>query len=237
MQVHFINLERHKEDRDKFLATNVEIADFQRFDAVDGSQLRESDLMAQGIVAEPLKLFTPRAFGSAMSHRTLWKKSIETNEPITVAEDDAFFNKHFSTKAKDFIARLPEDWDIIRWGYNADSILDVQVIPGVKDCLMQLNPEPLHEKTKDFQQAEYDVLPLRLNCAFGIFAYTISPKGAQAFEQACFPLKNVQFFVRGLNRTILNATIDATMSIFYPQLKAYACYPPLVWSENIKKNT
>ena len=237
MQVYFINMERHTEDREKFLAANADIVDCQRFEAVDGSKLRESDLMTEGIVAEPLKLFTARSYGSALSHRGLWKKCIELNEPITVAEDDAFFNKHFTTKAKELIAKLPEDWDIIRWGYNADSILDVQSIPGVKDCLMQLNPDPLQEKIADFQEAEYDVLPMRLNRAFGIFCYTISPKGAEEFDKACFPLRNVTFYVRGLNRTILNATLDATMSNFYPQLKAYACFPPLVWSENIKRNS
>lgn len=237
MKVYYINLDRSPDRKDQFLATNEEIAEFERFSAVDGKLLNEQDLIAQGVVAEPLESFSPRAFGSALSHKALWEKCLEWDQPITIAEDDTCFNRGFSQKAVDLLDRLPSDWHIVRWGWNFDSVLDVNVLPGLKDGILQLAPAPLGEQVGAFQQLDYEVSPIRLNQVFGLLCYTVSPAGARRLLEACFPLKNELVTVRGLGRTVLATSIDTMMNEHYGSMKAYVCFPPLVWSDNIKGGT
>lgn len=236
MLVYFVNLSRQPERCEQFLRTNEGVADFRRFEAVDGRTVREEDLIAQNLVAEPLHAFTPRSYGSALSHFTLWNHCVETGSAITVCEDDAIFNKHFASKAVGVLARLPEDWDLVRWSWNFDSVVDAVMIPGLRDCLMRFDPHPLGEELFKFQQSAYDVVALRLIQAFGISCYTISPKGARQMTSACFPLRNEVVEVRGLERKVITTCLDSTMNNYYRLLQCYICCPPLVWSENVKSD-
>ena len=141
MLVYYINLERRADSRDGFLKVNSDIASFERFNAVDGKLLQQDALIAEGIVGEPLKHYTPPRLGSALSHKGLWDQCIADGVMTTIAEDDAVFNRHFSQKAAELLAKLPPDWDIVRWGWNFDSILDVAVIPNhLKSTVMSFFP-------------------------------------------------------------------------------------------------
>ncbi len=237
MHVFYINLDKRTDRRDAFLKTNGSIADFERFPAVDGSLLKQDPLIAQGILAEPLQSYTPRALGSAMSHKGLWDRCIDSGVTTTIAEDDAVFNTHFAEKASALLAKLPPDWDIVRWGWNFDSLLDVQLIPGLKSSVMLFNPAPLGERQSEFQQQQYDVVPLRLRNAFGIVCYSVSAKGAERLRQACFPLKKEAVVVPGMRRRINNHCLDVVMNKHYRTLNSFVCVPPLVWAENIKSDT
>jgi hypothetical protein len=63
-------------------------------------------------------------------------------------------------------------------------------------------------------------------------AYTISPKGAAKFKQACFPLRNFQLKILLINNPIRNRGIDSAMNKVYGELGSYVCFPPLVISKN-----
>ena len=234
VQVHYINLEKRKDRNDRFMRVNAALADFHRVDAVEGARLQVDDLLREGLIQEPLRAYTAGALGNALSHKKMWERCASGAAPMTVAEDDAVFNRHFAEKAPAVLARLPPDWDIVLWGWNFDSILHVEVIEGLKQSVMHFDASKLGVRTLDFQEKEYDVLPLRLIGAFGIVCYSVSPKGAQRLSDWCFPLRNEVVPVPGLGRNLINFTIDTMLNKYYRALQSYASFPPLVWTENDK---
>ena len=151
-----------------------------------------------------------------------------------MAEDDAVFNQHFVRKAGEVLSRLPSGWDIVLWGWNFDSILHVEVFGGLRQSVMHFDARYLRDRIGEFQAKAYEVLPMRLIGAFGTVCYSISPKGAGRLCELCFPLRNETIRVPGLGRDIPNLTLDALMNKHYCGLKAYAVFPPLVWTENDK---
>ena len=153
---------------------------------------------------------------------------------MTIAEDDAVLNRRFSEKAAKVMARLPDDWDVILWGWNFDSILHCDVIQGLKQGIMHFDPAPLRDKLDRFQEIDADPMPLRLFGAFGFLCYSVSPKGARLLERHCFPLKNEPVPVPGLGRQLKNFSLDVMINKYYPVLKAFVSFPPLAWSENDK---
>lgn len=234
MEIIYLNLADRPDRDDRFRRLNAGIADFHRADAVAGTALRTDDLVRANVIAEPLTEFTPGALGNAVSHKRLWEQCAGRSAPLTVAEDDAVFNRGFAAKAPEVLARLPRDWDIIFWGWNFDSLLHVALLGGVKEAVMMFDPRPLGSRVADFQTHDDSVQPLRLVNAFGLTAYTVSPAGAQRLLAACFPLANEPIPIPGLNRLLANISLDATMNRHYRALRAYACFPPLAWTENDK---
>ena len=132
------------------------------------------------------------------SHKELWEQAVASGTALTIAEDDAVLNRRFSEKAAKVLAALPSDWDLIFWGWNFDSILHCDIIPGLKDCVMQFDPSPLRETRDRFQDIDVDPIATRLFGAFGIFCYTVSPKWYRLLRQHCFPLRNEYVPIPGL---------------------------------------
>jgi GR25 family glycosyltransferase involved in LPS biosynthesis len=234
MQVFYINLAGRKDRDEEFLGRNSRCADCRRFDAVQGDLLRIEELLAAGLIAEPLHDYSMGVLGSALSHKGLWERAVATAAAVTIAEDDAVLNRRFAEKAANVTAKLPADWDIILWGWNFDSILHCEVIAGLKQGVMHFDPAPLREKLDRFQDLDVDPLPLRLFGAFGILCYSVSPKGARLLIGHCFPLRNELISVPGLGRQLKNFSIDVLMNKYYRVLKAFVAFPPLAWSENDK---
>ena len=117
MQVLYLNLERPDQiAMNFFLRTNAGIADFRRIDAVDGQCLDVHDLIL-GRASSPSRCerIPPQLRRRPCRRRNLGTV-ISTASAVTVAEDDAVFNRHFSDKAGKVLAALPPDWDIILWG-------------------------------------------------------------------------------------------------------------------------
>ena len=79
---------------------NAGIADFRRMDAVPGATLQVEELIRGRVIAEPLTAFTTGALGNARTHMMLWEQCSASDAMLTVAEDDAVFNRHFSTKRR-----------------------------------------------------------------------------------------------------------------------------------------
>jgi GR25 family glycosyltransferase involved in LPS biosynthesis len=237
VEIVYINLASRPDRNDEFLRRNAGVADFRRTDAVVGATLRADDLIRGGAIAEPLTAFTPGALGNALSHKALWERCAAGDAVLTVAEDDAAFNRHFPAKAPRVLAELPPDWDVILWGWNFDSVLHVRILAGIKEAVAYFDARPLGPRVAEFQAADYPVQPLPLVNAFGIVSYSVSPTGARRLLTACFPLRNEAIPIPGLNRQLLNISLDATMNKHYRALRAFACFPPLVWTENDKSTS
>jgi GR25 family glycosyltransferase involved in LPS biosynthesis len=237
MDVFYINLARRPDRKERFLRLNRGVARFHRVKAIDGRTVNRRQLMKQGVVREPLEHYTPGALGCALSHKKLWDRCASGTLPLTVAEDDAVFNRCFSEKAAVVVARLSPDWDIILWGWNFDSVLHVGLVKGIPTSIMHFDAASVGERWADFQAQHFEVLPMRLINAFGNVCYSITPQGAQKLCTSCFPLRNELFWVEGLRHNICNFGIDSIMNKYYRNLRAYVCFPPLVWTENDKKTS
>jgi GR25 family glycosyltransferase involved in LPS biosynthesis len=237
MDVFYINLARRPDRKERFLTLNRGVARFHRVKAVDGITINGGQLIKEGVVREALEPYTPGALGCALSHKKLWERCASGTLPLTIAEDDAVFNRCFSEKAAVVVTRLPPDWDIILWGWNFDSVLHVELVKGIPTSIMHFDAASVGEPLTDFQTQHFEVLPMRLFNAFGTVCYSMTPKGAQKLSTSCFPLRNELFWVEGLRRNICNFGIDSMMNKYYRDLRAYVVFPPLVWTENDKETS
>jgi len=230
--IYVISLDRRPDRTARFLQFNASVGNIQRFPAIDGRQLNRQKLQTNGLMQVGLEDYTDGALGCAMSHRALWLKSIELGHPITIAEDDAVFHRTFCNKAESLSSKIGDDWDFILWGWNFDSMLHAEIIPGVKRMLSYFDPYKMLEGLATFQTIEFDNTLLPLHNALGLPAYSISPAGAQKLLAACFPLKNFTLEIPGLDTAIPNVGIDVALNKFFAAINAYVCWPPLVVTDN-----
>ena len=239
MQIRLINLDRSTDRLAEFRQANRHLNDVERFAAIEGARQDVAALTANGTFAPGVaEYYGPGAVGAALSHLALWEKASATNQALTVAEDDAIFNHHFKATADALIATLPADWDFILWGWNFDTYLLYELMPGVSPCLCCFDEEQMRAGASAFQEQKIAPQAFRLTRALGIPCYSISPKGARALKAASLPLAKIKVFFPGLNRHLSNFGIDVMMNHVYPQLKAYVSFPPLVITKNeIKRST
>ncbi len=234
MIIDYINMDRRKDRDTRFLDINSGIMDFRRFDAVVGDEIDRGECVRSGLIQHDLAHYTPGALGAALSHKMLWDRAVVSSQVMTIAEDDAIFNKNFAKQAEDVLNMLPGDWDIILWGWNFDSILHVELVEGGNQVLMRFGHDLLHQTIEPFRNHVEQSIPLRMRYAFGLVCSSISSKGARILIDSCFPLKNEQIPLPGLRRVLGNFTLDMLMNKYYSKIKAYACYPPLVMTLNDK---
>ncbi len=231
MRIHLINLDRSPARLAEFMARNAHLRDVSRFAAVDGSQVSRTDIVNRGII-EPTLDYTDGALGNALSHFSLWDAAINSNEPVTLCEDDAIFNKSFDLDAAILLSTLRNDWHIVFWGWNFDAFALFELIPGVSPFLARFDQNQLRNGIDQFQSATLSPRPFRLLAAFGIVCYTISPLGARALKKLCIPLNNAPLFVPAINRQFANKDLSVALLDVFPRINAFASFPPLVITRN-----
>jgi glycosyl transferase, family 25 len=204
---------------------------FEFFDAVDGRQIDKSKFFGSPLAQADVP-YSPGAIGCALSHLTLWERSIREQAILTVVEDDAILRQDFEAKSQELIARLPPDWDIIMWGWNFDSILSVLAMPGVSTTVISFSQNSLRQAIGRFQTELFEPHIFRLDKCFGTCAYSISPAGSRKFRQGCFPLRPEKVFFPYLNRVLPNDGIDIAMNRIYPTTNSYVSFPPLAVTPN-----
>lgn len=244
MQIQLINLDRTPERLAAFASTNAHLTDVSRFSAVDGAALDLGALIRSGIIREEILVrnesvpkhipahYTRGAIGNALSHLALWRKAIEQGQPLTVCEDDAIAHALFIPTAKRLLSSLPPDWDIILWGWNADSPILFEALPGVSWCLTYFNPVELEDGALTYQRAPLSPMAYRLREALGVVCYSVSPKGARALREFCLPLRQLPVPSVGLKGLVPNAGIDIMLLALYSKLNAFISFPPLVLTKN-----
>src|SRR5215831_18590154 len=233
MIIHFINLDRTPGRCREFLARNKHLSRVSRFAAIDGDALDPDALVRDGTISMGIRqIYSKGKLGLALSHFSLWRKAIESGEPITICEDDAIFNYGFWDAAERVMRRLPPDWDLVLWGWNFDSVLMMDVLPGVSPCLVACDEEQMRIGVLHFQKQSLSPQPLRLLQAFGTVCYSISPKGARAFQNLCFPIPEVEVFFPALNRKLPNFDMSVMMSNAYPRTNSFVSFPPVVITMN-----
>jgi GR25 family glycosyltransferase involved in LPS biosynthesis len=237
MEISLINLDRQPGRLARFCRVNAHLGQVTRIAAVDGGSYSRAKLIEKNILAEPMPGYTTGAIGCALSHLSLWERAFNSAKVTTVAEDDAFFHRDFEFLAPALLESLPPGWDIVLWGWNFDSILLFDMLPGVFSCLGQFDQEQLRASLAAYRTSQVAPRTYRLSRAFGTVCYSISPAGAGRLHGHCMPIRPMETFYPGLKRTLPNEGIDRMMNSAYPNLQAYVCFPPLVVTENDHANS
>lgn len=228
--IRVISLARSTERRQAFSEANRHL-DFSFADAVDGTSIVHAVNNAPDLF-EPDLPYSAGAFGCAMSHLGLWQEAADGDQPVTIVEDDAVLRHDFAAQSAALLASLPPDWDIVVWAWNFDSILSLNVMPGVSPAVMLFDQDGLRRAFAEFQAMQAPPVALPLDKCFGTPCYTISPRGARKYMLNCFPLSRFELFFPVLNRELANNGIDIAMNRIYSLTNAYCSMPPLAATPN-----
>jgi GR25 family glycosyltransferase involved in LPS biosynthesis len=229
--VFVINLDRSTERWAAFEKANATAVRFSRFRAIEGAAQSRPDLQASGILNLDVP-YTDGAVGCAMSHIALWKMAATENRNLTICEDDAVFNGEFTLRSEALLQQLDGKFDVILWGWNFDSVLSYQLLPGVSICAARFDQGRMRASMDRFRKLRFQPSLYRLARAFGLPCYTVSPQGAQTLLERSLPLRNMAVRFPGYDHMFPNNGIDIVMSALYPDLRAYVSLPPLVITPN-----
>ena len=198
---------------------------------VEAHMFTRDGLVAQGLIDQNLNpRFKPGYLGQALSSRLIWIEAAQATEPTYVFEDDAYLADDLPVKVAEATSGLPE-WDILLLGYNTDSILDIHLSDDMRLGSRFTVRHPTPQQIQAIIQQPHPRV-FRLHQAFGGCGYVISPRGAQACLEACFPLRNVIVKVPALGRPLLSYSLDCALNAVYGRIRAYAFVPPLVLTTN-----
>ena len=225
--VKVISLDRSRDRREEFLRRNASL-DFEFVSAIDASALSKEVILGTGIF-EPGLPYTMGACGNALSHYRLWEECVRTGQPLTVAEDDAIFRDDFIPMHQRLVADLP-GWDIVLWGWNFDSILALESMPGLFSA-MYFESQKLLGDLDAFQAYRSVPRLSRLSKCFGTPAYSISPAGAEKIITKCLPLRNFTLDFPLVGK-MPNFSIDVALCSVYEVMESFVCFPPLAVTKN-----
>jgi GR25 family glycosyltransferase involved in LPS biosynthesis len=234
LDVYVINLDRSKDRMLAFEKLNGHLKPhYLRFSAVEGKNVARGPLVDRGIITADL-CYGDGALGNALSHLALWDLAIEKNQLLTVCEDDAIFNRGFGPAAESLIKALPQDWHVILWGWNFDSVVSFDMIPEVSTCVGFFDQDRMRMGIDEFQSASLMPQPFRLLQLFGTVGYSLSPMGAQAMKHHCLPFRNMDIFIPGLGRKVPNADLGIMVNDVFPRVNAFVSFPPLIVTRNFR---
>src|SRR4029077_19869632 len=100
-----INLDRAPRKLQEFEAANRGLITFERFPAIEGLAVSKQAFVANGTFHADLD-YTPGAIGCALSHISLWKRTVASGKPLTIFEDDAHCSKDFARFTTDAVPKL-----------------------------------------------------------------------------------------------------------------------------------
>jgi GR25 family glycosyltransferase involved in LPS biosynthesis len=207
-----------------------------RFSAVDGQNVERDALVKRGIITANLD-YSDGALGNALSHVMLWDTAIRENRSVTICEDDAIFNRLFCTASEAVLKELPVGWHMILWGWNFDSLLWFDMIPGVSSCIGAVDQQSMRQRIDAFRSADVRPHPFKLFQTFGTVCYSISPAGALVLRQCCLPLRNMSIYFPALGRAVFNRDLGIGLNSAYSHIQAFVSFPPLVVTRNEHANS
>lgn len=231
-KIQVISLKRSL-DRRKVFAVNNPGLEFDFFDAVDGRALSDEVTGNRALFGEKLH-YTPENYGITLSHLALWETAIQANRVITVAEDDAVFRLDFTEQANISLQSLPDEWDIVLWGWNFDSILSLNTMFDISPAILIFNEEMLRQSIDTFRHQKDTPAILRLEKCFGLPAYSVSPEGARKLRSRCFPINPCKIYFPILDNWLPNTSIDIEINRHYRHVNAFCSLPPLAVTPNDK---
>lgn len=231
MKIHVISLKRTPHRLDSFIQNNPNI-DFEIFEAIDSQNINLANI-SRNIFPENSN-YRIGAIGNALSHVSLWARAVQSNEVMTICEDDAFFHRDFIHESKKLVNSIGDDFDFIAWGWNYSSTLWASPLPFLSPCKIEFSEESMRLNLESYLSTAINPIPLRLHNSCGTIAYTITPSGAQKFIRNLLPLKN-EVEITVPNMAIIKITptaLDMAIGEAYTKSISYVSFPPLVLTKN-----
>jgi glycosyl transferase, family 25 len=121
---------------------------------------------------------------------------------------------------------------VIKWGWNFDSMLWFDMIPGVSGCMGWFEQEAMRKGIDVFQSASLRPRAYRHFQSFGNVCYSISSAGARLLRQNCVPLRNISVYIAGLRTNVPNYCIDVALNGVFARTNCFVSVPPLVVTRN-----
>jgi GR25 family glycosyltransferase involved in LPS biosynthesis len=232
MRINIISLERTPERLAEFRQVNAHLKNVEIFKGIDGAEVSIDELAARRVVVPPVQ-HSKGALGCLISHINLWERAAAAGEILTIGEDDAIFHRDFERRARGILAALPDDTDIVYWGWNFDASAAIELVPGMAPCsLMFGGRNPLRTEIEAFQNCTITPTPYRLLRAFGLVSYTVTPNGARRLRELCLPARGEIWEFPEIKLRMPNMGIDVAVANVMPRIKAFCSYPPIVMSLN-----
>lgn len=196
MHIRVLSMERSTARWAQFQKHNPHL-EAERFLAIDGSTVDRAILREQGTIADNLQ-YNTGALGNALSHIAQWKQAVASETTLTVLEDDAVVCANFIQESSRVIASLPPDWDYIQWGFNFDTCLTFDLMPGFSPCFaaFAFDQDAMRLKLADFHRHRITTSAFPLKVSLGIPGYTVSPRGARRLLKFCLPLRQTTAYIR-----------------------------------------
>lgn len=229
-----INLKSRPDRLEVFKQKNLK--NFNRikiFEAYDGKEVSRTALVEGNFILEE-NTYQETALAVALSHVHLWKMCVETNQIITVIEDDVVLEDNFF-KIQENLIRINSDFDIMLFGFNADWPLEVSFGNGLpkSTILFEAQPEEFF-KTKTYSTP-------KLEAFAGCCCYAITPRGAKIFLETILPLGGGYYPLRVFKAPYggdftkaewRNSGVDVAMSMCLQNMIAKVCLPPIAIPAN-----
>jgi glycosyl transferase family 25 len=229
MKIFVINLKRASDRLIQFEKNNPGLR-YTVAQALDGESLDEK--VIRKIMPIKVPTYTRGAIGCYYSHILLWERVVQENVSVTICEDDAVLAPDFESLSEELLNQLGNDWDIVLWGWNMNSVLHCDLLPGLTSVAMQFDNAKFQKNLFSYLHQPVKREFYRLFRAFGTPCYSISPRGAKAFLEKIRPPRPMQVYFPILKRKIVNTGIDIMMNAHYPNSASFVCFQPLALTPN-----
>lgn len=139
------------------------------------------------------KQFSLGEIGVTCSHREIWKEMIKNNyDKVMVFEDDVIFDKDFKKNLAEYVADLPDDWDIAFLGVGLGRSYKYGYSVCVGEVFRDIDNVENHPHVAKIQPT---------NLVYGMYGYIINQKGAKKLLELTdfskYPIDNIVFLNAG----------------------------------------
>ena len=232
-----ISLKRTPERLDFFYKNNKNCLvdwDVEVIHGIDGHEQEQIIKQSRWVSTSAVKHWTKGAIGSGLSHIKAWRRCIELDQDVLVAEDDAILANDLKLQLEELniIGRAAKQTRLVLLGWNPDSVLQAQLSPGLEMISLFEPIYPELEEIKDILGTNRERRLCKLKLCFGLPAYWINPEIANILLKTCMPLRvESNAMTRGIPKHIL-VTLDGMLTKHYKNIGAKIIIPPLALALN-----
>jgi glycosyl transferase, family 25 len=231
---YIVHLADHVQRKLDFLSVNTVPNNFIWMEGTIGANVNRQALVQSGVLKKEAEIIDG-SLGNALSFIRLFKQSIDTNEIVTILENDAILSHHFDPYSLRLLESIGFDFDIIQWGWNFDSVLYLFPLSSAMGPVeIRARQDFAQTGFRKFQELACARTLIPLGHQWGAHCFTVTPKGAKRLLEMLLPLNTDLFFREDLNLRIKPRSLDSMLGRCYPKLKAYSCFPPLSMALNDK---
>jgi len=206
-------------------------------DAIDGQEMRGCLAKSRLIGAGARESWTPGALGAALSHLHCWRQCVESGKPMLIVEDDVVLAADLPEQLEQLSERLDNFWHIVLLGWNYNSLLRRRDASGIEQISLFEPAYPEAEQIKTILNCKRNRELLRLQHAFGLPGYLLSPSGAEELINKVLPLE-MRPLNMGRGIPVVNTSgIDSCLNLHYPRLNCWVVDPPLAVALNDPKQS